>query len=335
VNTKTSGPSRKSFEAQWHYRPSTPVQTSPLFQWPLKPTAIWHWFASRWLVLGENTVLVALAVISWFWLQPSLETTKTLSFDWIGAMYLRNLFLMITVAGGLHLYFYYFKKQGSDLRHDSRNLVKENKVFTFSNQVRDNMFWTLASGVTFWTIYEVLMFWAMGNGLAPMLLWSDNPIWFILLFPLTPMIISLHFYFVHRWMHLPRVYPHVHKLHHRNNNVGPWSGLSMHPLEHLVYFTSILVHLVIAAHPIHILFHMMHQSLTASTSHTGYNGLLVGDKNRFSLGTFPHQLHHRYLDCNYGNLEVPFDQWFGTYHSGTEESHEAFQQRRRDKANSK
>ena len=335
MNTKTSAPSRKSFEAQWNYRPRTPVQTSPLFQWPLNPAAIWHWFASRWLVLGENTVLVALALTSWFWLQPSLETTKTLSVDWIGAMYLRNLFLMITVAGGLHLYFYYFKKQDADLRHDTRDLVKKNKIFTFSNQVRDNMFWTLASGVTFWTIYEVLMFWAMANGYAPMLLWSDNPIWFVLLFPLTPMIISLHFYVVHRWMHLPRVYPYVHKLHHRNNNVGPWSGLSMHPLEHLVYFTSILVHFVIAAHPIHILFHMMHQSLTASTSHTGYNGLLVGDKNRFALGTFPHQLHHRYLDCNYGNLEVPIDQWFGTYHSGTEESHEEFQQRRRDKANSK
>ena len=318
------------FEAQWHTRPNTPAQTSPLFNWPLQPKAIWQWFAARWLVVGENTVLLVLALVSWFLFQPPLETSKTFSIDWILPMYLRNLVLMISVAGGLHLYFYYWKKQGDELRHDARDLAK-GRLFTFGTQVRDNMFWTLASGVTFWTAYESLMFWAMANEYAPMLLWSDNPVWFVLLFLLTPMWISLHFYIVHRWMHWPRVYPLVHKLHHRNNNVGPWSGLSMHPFEHLFYFTSILIHFVIAAHPLHILFHMMHQSLTASSSHTGYTGLKVGDKNRFALGTFPHQLHHRYLDCNYGNLEVPCDKLFGTFHDGTSESHEEFLQRRKGK----
>ena len=319
------------FDAQWHYRPNTPVQVSPLFQRPLKPKAIWHWFAQRWLVVGENTLLLALALISWFLFQPPLEASKTFGIDWILPMYLRNLALMIGVAGGLHLYFYHWKKQGDEWRHDARKLGK-GRVFTFNSQIRDNMFWTLASGVTFWTAYEALAFWGMANGYAPMLLWSDNPIWFVLLFLLTPMWISLHFYVVHRWMHSPRIYPLVHKLHHRNTNVGPWSGLSMHPLEHLVYFTSILIHFVIAAHPLHILFHMMHQSLTASSSHTGFSGLKVGDKNRLSLGTFHHQMHHRYLDCNYGNLEVPCDKWFGSFHDGTNESHEEFLEKRRGKA---
>jgi len=328
--TQTAKPSQ--FDKQWHYRPGTPVNTNPLFLWPIRPLAIWQFFAARWLVIGENTVLAALAIISWFWVQPSLEASKTLSMDWVATIYFRNLLLMIAVAGGLHLYFYVWKKQDKKLRHDARELVKKGAKFTFSNQVRDNMFWTLVSGVTFWTAYEALMFWAMANGYAPTLLWSDNPLWFILLFPLTPMIISLHFYLVHRWMHWPRVYEVVHKLHHRNNNVGPWSGLSMHPLEHLVFFSSILVHFVVVAHPIHILFHMMHQALTASSSHTGYNGLLVNGKNRFALGTFPHQLHHRYLDCNYGNLEVPCDKWFGTYHDGTTESHEQIMAKRRKKS---
>jgi len=94
------------FDAQWHTRPNTPSQTSPLFNWPLQPKAIWQWFAERWLVVGENTVLVVLAMISWFWFQPALEASKTFSLDWILPMYLRNLILMISVAGGLHLYFY-------------------------------------------------------------------------------------------------------------------------------------------------------------------------------------------------------------------------------------
>jgi sterol desaturase/sphingolipid hydroxylase (fatty acid hydroxylase superfamily) len=191
------------------------------------------------------------------------------------------------------------------------------------------MFWTLASGVAFWTAYEVLMLWAMANGYAPILSWVDNPLSFILLIFLTPVWISFHFYWIHRWLHWPPLYKLAHALHHRNTNVGPWSGLSMHPVEHLLFFSSVLVHWIVAAHPIHILFHMQHQALTAATSHTGFEGLLVKDKNRLALGTFHHQMHHRYFECNYGNLEMPWDSWFGSFHDGTEESHEHFKERRR------
>jgi len=28
-------------------------------------------------------------------------------------------------------------------------------------------------------------------------------------------------------------------------------------------------------------------------------------------------VHHRYFDCNYGSLDVPWDRFFGTFHDGT------------------
>ena len=145
---KASDASRHHFDAHWHYRPDTPIQSSPLFQWPLRPLSIWHWFAARWLAVGENTVLVVLALVSWVWLQPPLAVTTTLSIDWIATLYMRNLALMITVAGGLHWYFYRWQRQGQTLRHDERDLG-QGRQFTFGNQVRDNVFWTLASGVHF------------------------------------------------------------------------------------------------------------------------------------------------------------------------------------------
>ena len=46
--------------------------------------------------------------------------------------------------------------------------------------------------------------------------------------------------------------------------------------------------------------------------------LLIKDKRRLALGTFYHQLHHRYYECNYGNEEMPWDRWFGTFHDGSE-----------------
>ncbi|MEM1046606.1 MAG: sterol desaturase family protein, partial [Pseudomonadota bacterium] len=33
--------------------------------------------------------------------------------------------------------------------------------------------------------------------------------------------------------------------------------------------------------------------------------------------------------CNYGNLEVPWDKWFGSFNDGTEEAHARIKERRR------
>jgi len=332
MNTeKSSGNTTSRFAKQWNYRPSVPIQTSPLFQLPVNPKGIAHWFLNRWFVFGENLILVGLAMLTWFVFQPPLEQTKTLAFDWIGKMYLRNFILISLVAGVAHYWLHTRKSQGDKLKFDPRELDGSGKQYSFNHQLRDNIFWTLGSGVFFWTAYEALMLWAMANGYAPMLVWTQNPIWFVLLFLLTPMWISFHFYWIHRALHWPPLYKLAHALHHRNTNVGPWSGLSMHPVEHVMFFSSILIHWFIAAHPLHILFHMQHQALTASTSHAGFEGIVVTDKNALSMGTFHHQMHHRYFECNYGNLEVPWDKLFGSYHDGTDRSHEAFLERRRNR----
>ncbi len=323
---------KASFARQWQHRPNVPIQASPFFSWPPGLLRLWRWVADRWFNLAENSILVIVASVSWFLFQPPLEETKTLAPGWIAPMYLRNLILLVLVAGGLHLFFYTKRRQGDQLQYDSRDLKTAGAAFTFKSQVLDNMFWSLGSGAAMWTAYEALMFWAMANGYAPLLAWQTNPLWFIALFFLTPLWISFHFYWIHRLIHWQPIYKHVHALHHRNTNVGPWSGLSMHPVEHLLFFSSILIHWLLAAHPIHILFHMQHQALTAATSHTGFEALLIRDKKRLALGTFHHQMHHRYFTCNYGNLEVPLDKWFGTFHNGTSEAHAAFMARRRQRA---
>ena len=320
---------RAGFADKWNHVPDVPIKVSPLFIWPLDAAAILRWTLRQWLVVTERSILVVISLVSWFYFQPPLEVTAELSPGWIALLYARNIILMTAVAGGLHLLLYDRKVQGERLRYDKRDLADVKRMFTFGNQLADNVFWTLASGVTMWTAYEVLLFWAMGNGYAPVLFWADNPVWFILLFLLTPVWISFHFYWVHRWLHWPPLYRLAHALHHRNTNIGPWSGLSMHPVEHVIFLSSILIHFVVPSSPVHILFHMQHQSLTAATSHTGYEALLVKNKKHLALGTFHHQMHHRYFDCNYGNLEMPWDKWFGSFHDGTEASHEAFKERRR------
>lgn len=313
----------------WNHQPDTPLQVSPLFSWPPRPLAILSWFWNGWFLISEKLILVAVAFVAFTWFQPPLEQTQSLAFGWIAGLYLRNLVLMFAVAGALHLYFYTFTGQGQRLKFDPRPLMVKGKQFTLGGQIRDNMFWTLGSGVLVWTAYEVLMFWAMANGWAPVLGWADNPVWFVLLFLLIPMWESFYFYWIHRLLHVPFLYRHVHALHHRNINVGPWSGLSMHPVEHVIYLGSVLIHFVVPTNPVHILYHMQYLTLTAATTHTGFEGVLMKDQNRLKLGTFHHQMHHRYFECNYGSLEVPWDKLFGSFHDGTVEADARMKERRK------
>jgi sterol desaturase/sphingolipid hydroxylase (fatty acid hydroxylase superfamily) len=317
------------FAAEWNWRPLQPVELSPLFVWPIRPLGVLKWIAASWFALTERLVIVLLAFVTWFWLQPALERCVSFELGWIAQIYGRNLGLMVLVAGGLHLYLYTFCKQGRKRKYDGRDLVADHRGFTFRSQVLDNMFWTLASGVTVWTGFEVLVVWGYANGYVPYLTWSDSPVWFVLLFFLIPIWGSLHFYWIHRLLHWPPLYRFAHALHHRNTNIGPWSGMSMHPVEHVLYLSTGLIHCVVASHPVHFLFHMQVKALEAVSSHSGFECFLVADRNRMRLGDFFHQMHHRYFECNYGTLEMPWDKWFGSFHDGTEDANARIRERRR------
>ena len=92
-------------------------------------------------------------------------------------------------------------------------------------------------------LYEAGFMWAYANDVLPFYLRaSEHPVWFVLTLVMIPFWASLHFYFVHRLLHWKPLYRVAHALHHRNDNTGPWSGLSMHPVEHLLYLSSILIH---------------------------------------------------------------------------------------------
>ena len=71
------------FETQWHYLPEAPIQVSPFFQWPPEPKKMFRWVVDRWFAVAENSMLVIVALISWFWFQPSMSEAESLHWRWI------------------------------------------------------------------------------------------------------------------------------------------------------------------------------------------------------------------------------------------------------------
>ena len=118
------------------------------------------------------------------------------------------------------------------------------------------------------------------------------------------------------------MYKIAHSVHHRNVNPGPWSSLSMHPIEHLLYFSGVIIHWIILSHPLHATYHLFHAGLGSANGHIGFKQMMINDKRAIDLSNYNHYLHHKYFEVNYGNLMIPFDQWFGTYHDGSKEMHE-------------
>lgn len=311
----------------WNHR--GPVIFSPVFSWPVNLLTIFLTLSTRWVSLTRTMFFLVIALGVYNFLLPTSAVMADLSVDWILITLARNTALMIIVAGSLHLYLFTFFKQGMNLKFDRRQSMDKHKRFNFGNQVHDNIFWCLISGVPIWTAYEVLYFWGVANGSITALYFSDNTVTFFIWLLILPVFNSTHFYVIHRLLHWPPLYELAHRLHHRNIQIGPWSGMSMHPVEHILYISSVLIHFVIPTHPVLVLIHLYLRCLTPAFSHAGFEKLLVKGKSITEAADFHHQLHHKYFDCNYGNVEVPLDRWLNTLHDGTDNATAVILQKRR------
>jgi len=302
----------------WNHHPALPIAMSPVFDLPPRPRAALGWLAGTWLKLTPPVNHLFFAILAYWLFWPALPEMQTLSAGWVAQIFAVNFGAVCLLAGALHLYLFVFAGQQTRLKFDLRPMEKSPR-FTFSNQTWDNVFWSLASGVPIWTAWMVLYFWCAANGVVPRLdSIAQAPVWFVAFFFVIRFWQSFHFYWIHRLIHLPWLFRHIHHLHHRNVSVGPWSGLAMHPVEHLLYYSGILIHFVLPSHPLHVIFHLFALNLGAVFSHAGFDKLLVRDREAIKAGSFHHQLHHKYFECNYGSEEIPLDRWFGSFHDGTE-----------------
>ena len=316
-------------DSRGYWKPNEPVSYGPAFDWPPRPKALVKWFFSFPGYLFPWNVLYAVAaVLIWMFLTPSMETLKTLSAGWVGLVLARNIALAFAVYGAWHMWLYVWRKQSTDFKYNRQWPKAKSSAFLFNNQTADNMFWTLVSGVPIWTAYEVLLLWAYANGAIPMVDFAKNPVGFVAVFFLVPFIHEVGFYFAHRLLHWPPLYRVAHKLHHRNINPGPWSGLSMHPIEHVLYFSPILLIFVIPSHPIHMINLASRLGVAPAQGHTGFDRMVVGNESTMHLPYYAHYLHHKYFEVNYSDGMVPLDKWFGSFHDGSQEADAAMKARR-------
>ncbi len=300
------------------YTPNEPVKVAPVLVWPWSPAAFLKWLPGYFL--PWNVMFMALAFVIWKYTLPAAGTMQSLSIGWIAGIWLRNMAIILIIYGALELRLYVRRRQGNRFKYNSKWPSEQpSDVFMFRSQNIDNFIRSFGTGIPIWTAYEVLGLWAWANGWGPWTTFADNPVWLVIFGLLIPIIHEVHFYLIHRLIHVPFLYRWVHSVHHNSVNPSPWSSLSMHPVEHLLYWSGSLIHLILPSHPLLLIYHTQLTGTGAVIGHVGFDKIELGKEGGVDTHAFAHYLHHKYFEVNYADGMVPLDQWFGTWHDGTKE----------------
>jgi sterol desaturase/sphingolipid hydroxylase (fatty acid hydroxylase superfamily) len=308
------------------WSPDARLGVAPIFVFPPQPLKFLKWLPHYFL--PWNVVMMALALVFWLWLTPDVESLKTLSPGWIAYLLARNMIAVFLFYGAFELRLYVRRRQGSLFKYNAKFPADgKSDVFMFSRQNVDNMIRGFGTGVPIWTAYEVIILWVFANGWVPWLSFTDRPVWLVCFGLAVPIIHEFHFFCIHRLIHIPILYRRVHSVHHNSINPSPWSSLSMHPVEHLLYWSGTLIHLIVPSHPLLALYHLHIAGFGAVVGHVGFDEIVVGDESAMDTHAYAHYLHHKYFEVNYADGTIPLDKWFGTWHDGSEEAQEAMNKR--------
>jgi sterol desaturase/sphingolipid hydroxylase (fatty acid hydroxylase superfamily) len=149
-------------------------------------------------------------------------------------------------------------------------------------------------------------------------------VWFWASIILTIFLHDTYFYWTHRLMHLPRLFPWMHRSHHRSTNPTPWAAYAFDPLEAVVQAGIFpLVLILYPIHPVAFLLFMAWQITFNVLGHSGFeiypSWFMDSWLGKFLNTPTNHAMHHQYFRGNYGLYFNVWDRLMGTNHSQYEE----------------
>ena len=319
------------------WTPLQPADVAPIWSFPPQIGKVLKWLPHYFLPYDIIWVLSALA---WYnWVLPDAETMKTLQFGWIAKLFVINTIAVFAFYGLYEWRLYRARAQGTHFKYNGK-WPSEHKsdAFWFKTQNADGMLRTLFHALPLWLLIEVTILYAYANGYVPWVSFADHPWYLAALMLLMPIIHETHFYLIHRLIHTPFLYKHVHSIHHNSVNPSPFSSLAMHPVEAFLYLGMAFWHLIIPSNPILALYQLHRAGFGAIPGHIGFDKIEFGDTAGLDTHAYIHYLHHKYFEVNYGDGLVPFDKWFGTFHDGSaagDARMNARYQKRKEKVNAK
>jgi sterol desaturase/sphingolipid hydroxylase (fatty acid hydroxylase superfamily) len=306
--------------------PNAPLVTSPLFRLPPQLAKLPGWLPGYFL--PWNMLFMLSGAVFWTWFFPDVAAMTTWQWGWVLQILVLNLIAVTLFYSALEIPLYLKRRQANRFKYNGKFPGDSpNPAFWFGRQNAEGILRSLGTGVPIWTAFQCLIGWSAANGYGLTLTFAENPIYLLALGFCVPIWHEFHFYCVHRLIHMPFLYKHIHSVHHHSVNPSPWSSLSMHPVEQLLYFSSCLIHFVIPSNPIVALYGLHYSGFGAVVGHIGFDKIELTETRGLDTHAYTHYLHHKYFEVNYGDGLMPLDKLFGSWHDGTAEGDAAMEAR--------
>jgi sterol desaturase/sphingolipid hydroxylase (fatty acid hydroxylase superfamily) len=222
------------------------------------------------------------------------------------------IFVRYLIFSGVYHYFFY-TWMGSKFQHRFLSGSKLKK-----GQIKKEVYRSALSAAIFTVLgMGMIILWQRGHTAIYTQL-DAYPLWYTALSIVFVLFIQDTFYYwLHRWMHLPRIYKWIHKAHHMSLHTSAFTSFSFHPIESLLQ--AILIPLLVLWMPLNIwviLGILIFMTLSATISHGGVE-LLTLNRSRYGLskwliGAAHHDDHHKKFNYNYGLYFTFWDAWMGT-----------------------
>jgi Delta7-sterol 5-desaturase len=153
-------------------------------------------------------------------------------------------------------------------------------------------------------------------------------------FPLMLLMHDAYFYWIHRLMHLPRLFRMFHLIHHKSTNPSPWAAYAFHPLEAIAESLIFVIFLfTIPVHTYHLMTFFVFSLTYNVYGHLGFE-LYPKGFNKHWLGKWmntsvSHNQHHQYFKGNYGLYFTIWDRMMGTLRTDYDAAYEEVKTRKK------
>jgi len=151
--------------------------------------------------------------------------------------------------------------------------------------------------------------------------------WLYFSVPLLALVHDTYFYWVHRFLHLKKIFKHGHRVHHLSRIPTPWTAYSFSPFEAvLMAFFVPFYSFIFPVHDLSLLAYLTFMIIRNAAGHSGYEFFPKGfTKSKLGWNTSHthHDLHHQSFNFNYALYFTWWDRWMGTEHP---QYHEVFDQ---------
>jgi lathosterol oxidase len=234
-------------------------------------------------------------------------------------------------AGGAYLLYYVIKRQ-------DWLFMKIQQKHPQRKQIMTEMIYSLLTFGVFATVIVAIRLAVMHDIFTTQVYrhLSDHSITYYIFS--TVFIIFFHdtyFYWMHRLMHHPLLYEKIHKVHHLSKDPTPWAAFAFHPSEAVLEIA--FVPFLIFTLPLHfssLLILSLWQIIFNVTGHLGYElfprNMLQHPLFKWLNTSTNHNMHHKYVRCNYGLYFNFWDRWMDTNHAKYEETYEEVTARRNE-----